>query len=140
MIKKRWEHFQHQADVGVRGIGASKEEAFQQVALAMTAIVAELGSIVARDVFEVECEAEDDELLLVDWLNTLIFEMATRQMLFSRFDVWVGSPKLRARVWGEPVDVEKHRPAVEVKAATFHEAKVFQNEEGAWVAQCVVDV
>jgi tRNA nucleotidyltransferase (CCA-adding enzyme) len=37
MIGKYWEHFAHDAGVGVRGIGATKEEAFEQIAMALTA-------------------------------------------------------------------------------------------------------
>jgi SHS2 domain-containing protein len=139
-IQPRWEHFPHPADVGIRGIGSSKEEAFQQVALALTAIITDPGNVAPRDVFLVELRNAPDDLLLVDWLNRLIYEMDTRGMLFSRFDVFVQSPILRARVWGEPLDPDRHRPAVEVKAATYHQAAVYQNDRGAWVAQCVVDV
>ena len=140
MIKPRWEHFRHQADIGVRGIGATREEAFQQAAIALTAIIAEPRRIVAREPFEVACEAPDDEQLFVDWLNRVIYEMATRRMLFSRFDVCVQTPSLRARIWGEPLDPARHQPAVEVKAATYHELAVRQAPDGSWTAQCVVDV
>ncbi|OQA23765.1 MAG: hypothetical protein BWY59_02537 [Verrucomicrobia bacterium ADurb.Bin345] len=140
MIKARWEHFSHPADVGVRGIGATREEAFQQAALAMMAVITDPQHVTARDVFELELDSKEDDLLLVDWLNRLIYEMNTRGMLFGRFDVWVDTPHLRARVWGEKLSVRKHKPAVEVKAATYHQAAVYQEASGAWIAQCVVDV
>ena len=140
MIEARWEHFPHQADIGVRGFGATREEAFQQVAIALTAVVTDPRRVVARDVFELELESKEDDLLLVDWLNRLIYEMNTRRMFFGRFDVWVDTPLLRARVWGEEVNVRKHKPAVEVKAATYHQAAVYRDASGAWIAQCVVDV
>jgi tRNA nucleotidyltransferase (CCA-adding enzyme) len=78
--------------------------------------------------------------LLVDWLNALVFEMATRRMLFSRFEVEIGAGRLRALAWGEAVDVERHKPAVEVKGATYTSLRVAQEADGTWVAQCVVDV
>lgn len=93
---------------------------------------------------EVECSAPDAELLLLDWLNALVFEMATRRMLFSRFDVIVEAAAdgvvLRARAWGEAVDVARHQPAAEVKGASFCELKVERQTDGQWLAQCVVDV
>jgi tRNA nucleotidyltransferase (CCA-adding enzyme) len=140
MIEARWEHFSHQADVGVRGIGATREEAFQQAAVALTAVITNPLQVVARDVFELELESREDDLLLVDWLNRLIYEMSTRGMVFSRFDVWVETPVLRARVWGEKLNTRKHKPAVEVKAATYHQAAVYRDQSGVWIAQCVVDV
>ena len=140
MTKPRWEHFAHQADIGVRGIGATRDEAFQQAALALTAVITDPRKIVAREPLEVNCEADDEEMLFVDWLNRLIYEISTRKMLFSRFDIWVHPPTLRARIWGEPIHPARHRPAVEVKAATYHELVVRQTEDGLWIAQCVVDV
>ena len=66
--------------------------------------------------------------------------MATRKMLFSRFDVCVNDHSLHATAWGEPIEVARHQPAVEVKGATYTELSVKRDEEGRWTAQCVVDV
>jgi tRNA nucleotidyltransferase (CCA-adding enzyme) len=140
MIAARWEHFAHQADMGVRGIGPTLAAAFEQVALAMTAIVTDPAWVAADKVMDIRCEAPDDELLLVDWLNALILEMAARHMLFSRFEVSLDGHRLHATAWGEAVDVEKHQPAVEIKGATYTELKVEKGESGEWLAQCVVDV
>ena len=140
MILKRWEHYPHQADIGVRGIGATKSDAFEEVSLALTAVVSELDTIDALDPLEITCEAENDDMLLVEWLSRLVYEMSTRRMLFSRFDIYVGEKQLKARIWGEPIDPEKHQPAVEVKAVTYHDLAVTQGADGGWVAQCVVDV
>jgi SHS2 domain-containing protein len=137
---KRWEHFPHQADIGVRGIGATKEEAFEQAALALTAVIADPETIAPDAWIEVACEAPDDELLLVDWLNAIVYEMATRRMLFSRFEVAIDGSKLKARIWGEPIDAAKHEPAVEVKGATCTELRVGEGQSSLWLAQCVVDV
>ena len=49
----RWEHFPHGADVGIRGIGSSIAQAFEQAALAMSAVVCELETIQGREVVRV---------------------------------------------------------------------------------------
>jgi SHS2 domain-containing protein len=136
----RWEHFPHQADIGIRGFGVSKEQAFEQAAVALTAVITSPDKVEPEKKVEIECGDLDDELLLVDWLNCLLYEMATRKMLFNRFEVRIGRDGLRAAAWGQKIDVSKHRPVVEVKAATYTELSVRQDEQGAWVAQCVVDV
>lgn len=136
----RWEHFSHEADIGVRGIGTSREEAFEQAALALTAVVTDPQTVRPKEAVEIACEAPDDELLLVDWLNALIYEMATRHMLWSRFTVRIEGRRLRATAWGEKTDVARHQPTVEVKGATYTHMSVRQDETGAWLAQCVVDV
>ncbi len=135
-----WEHFSHQADIGVRGQGATQAEAFEQAALALTAVVAEQSSVSPLEAMRICCDAPDPELLLVDWLNALIYQMATRNMLFSRFDVHLDGSHLTAQAWGEPLEAARHRPAVEVKGATYTELKVAQLPDGGWLAQCVVDV
>ncbi len=135
-----WEHFPHQADMGVRGIGPTRAAAFEQAALAMIAVVTDPAGVMTSQAVEIVCEAPDDELLLVDWLNALILEMAARSLLFGRFEVRLDGRRLQATAWGEPVDSARHQPAVEIKGATYTELKVGSNEAGLWRAQCVVDV
>ena len=133
------ETFSHQADIGVRGFGPTPEIAFQQAALALTAAVTEPASVAPAAVVEVDCSAPDLDLLLVDWLNALIYEMAVRHWLFARFEVVIDDQHLQGRAWGEPVDAERHQSAVEPKGATLTELRV-EPSGGGWLAQCVVDV
>jgi tRNA nucleotidyltransferase (CCA-adding enzyme) len=139
-VQRHWEHFPHQADIGVRGIGATKEEAFEDAGLAMTAVITDPASVAPTEPVSIACQAPDDELLLVDWLNALVYEMATRNMLFSRFAVRFNDHSLQATAWGEPIEIARHQPAVEVKGATYTELAVRRDEQGRWIAQCVVDV
>lgn len=135
-----WTHFSHDADIGVRGLGTSKQEAFEQAAVALAAVVTDPQRIRPLEEVTIACRASDDELLLVDWLNALIYEMATRKMLFARFEVCLTVGCLNAKAWGEKVDVARHEPAVEPKGACYTELKVKQDATGTWIAQCVVDV
>jgi tRNA nucleotidyltransferase (CCA-adding enzyme) len=77
---------------------------------------------------------------LVEWLNALIFEMATRKMLFARFEVAIENHTLAATAWGEAIDLDRHELGVEVKGATCTSLQVCREESGQWSAQCVVDV
>lgn len=136
----RWEHFQHGSDIGIRGIGATKTQAFEQAALALTAVITPPERVCTLIDIEILCDSADDEFLFLDWINALIFEMATRSMLFSRFQISLDDTTLFATARGEPVDVTRHSPAVEPKGATFTELEVKQVHDGIWMAQCVVDV
>jgi tRNA nucleotidyltransferase (CCA-adding enzyme) len=140
MGKGYWEHYSHPADMGVRGFGPTWQEAFAQAALAMTAIITDPARIECRQGVEVVCEDDDDEMLFWHWLSGLLFEMGLRNMVFGRFEIQAVEGGLRAIAWGEPVDRDKHEPAVEVKAATFADLKVNHGGDGTWMAQCVVDV
>jgi tRNA nucleotidyltransferase (CCA-adding enzyme) len=134
-----FETFAHDADIGVRGRGATLAEALANVGRALTAVVTDPTTV--REVLSVEivCESGDPEVLLFDWLNALVFEMATRQVLFGRYAVSVEGESLFARAFGEPVEVARHQPAVEVKGATWTALRVAR-EGGTWIAECVVDV
>ncbi len=140
MGEPRWEHYSHPADMGIRGFGRTREEAFAQAALALTGIIVDLETIEPSEPVEIVCEDDDDEMLFWYWLSALLYEMGTRNMLFGRFDIRRTEEGLKATAWGEQVDVAKHEPTVEVKAATYAELKVQRDPEGMWMAQCVVDV
>jgi SHS2 domain-containing protein len=139
-VEPHAELFPHGADIGVRGIGPTRDAAFEQAALALISAVIDPACIALRELIEVTCEAPDDTYLLVDWLNALIYEMAVRRLIFGRFAVSIEGNRLQGRAWGEPVDRVRHLPAVEPKGATLTALKVGVREDGAWVAQCIVDV
>jgi len=135
----RWEHFPHDADVGVRGFGATAAEAFEQAARALTAVMTNAEVEPGASV-EVSCQAPDIELLFVEWLNAIIYEMAVRRMLFGRFAVRIEGTRLQGTMCGEPVDVARHAPACEPKGATYTALRVAKDRDGYWSAACVIDV
>lgn len=134
-----FETFEHDADIGVRGRGATLAEAFANAGRALSAVVTDPGAVRETLAVELACEAGDPESLFYDWMNALVFEMATRWAVFARYEVRIDGGRLSATAFGEPVDVERHQPAVEVKGATWTALRVAQ-EAGGWLAQCVVDV
>ncbi|MBU1708394.1 MAG: archease [Proteobacteria bacterium] len=140
MQNKYWEHFHHIADIGVRGVGKTPEEAFEQAALALTAVITDIESVLPETKLTVHCEADDQELLFADWLNAVLYEMDIRKMLFSRYQVLIHDNILEAEIFGEKTDPHKHAPAVEIKGATYTSLKVKKNKRGQWIAQCIVDV
>jgi beta-phosphoglucomutase family hydrolase len=136
----RWEHFPHDADMGVRGYGSTMATAFEQAALALTAVVTDPAGIALRQSVSMACEAPSAELLLVDWLNAVVLRMATDDLVFGAFEVAISGTRLDGRALGEPIDIARHQPAVEVKGATLTALVVAEQPDGSWRAQCVVDV
>jgi len=106
----------------------------------MVAAITDVEKIVARECVPIRCEAPQADLLLVEWLNAVLYEMATRHMIFGRFSVSIENRKLSAMAWGERLSLERHRPAAEVKGATYTALEVSRHCDGQWHAQCVVDV
>lgn len=135
-----WQHFSHGADIGVGGCGPTRDAAFEQAAIALVSVICDISDVAAGQRVDVQCSAPNDDFLFVEWLNALIYEMATRGMLFGRFIVRIEGHDLNATAWGEPVDLVRHSPAVEVKGATLTELRVAQDSDGQWTAQCIVDV
>lgn len=135
-----WSHFPHGADIGLAGTGPSPEAVFEQVAMAMTGAVTDPALVRPVDKVTVHCQAADIEMLLIEWLNALVFEMATRGMLFGRFDVRIEGNRLDGAAWGEKASRERHEPAVEIKGATYTALRVRRQADGVWTARCVVDV
>ena len=140
-----FEQFEHGADVGVRGFGATPAEAFEGAARALFALLAEKPSTVAAAVEEhIEVRAPGLEELLVAYLNELISLADVRRLVFGEFAVEIdgGGPagyRLSARARGEPFDPVRHEWTVQPKGATYTGLRVAREGE-RWVAQCVVDV
>jgi tRNA nucleotidyltransferase (CCA-adding enzyme) len=139
VMPHRWEHFAHDADIGVRGIGDTLAEAFAAVGEAVTGAIVDPGAVRAATAVAIRCSGADQEDLLYAWINALVFEMAIQRMLFARFEVSIDGLELDAVAWGETIDPERHEPAVEVKGATMTALRV-RPQAGEWVAECIIDV
>lgn len=137
--QRGWMLEPHDADVRVCGWGPSPETAFEQAALALTGVVTD-APVAARERIPVRCQAPDRELLLVEWLNAVIYEMAVGGLLFGDYSVRLQGNQLEGVLWGEPVDRARHAPACEPKGATYTALSVGRDRRGGWTAGCVVDV
>ncbi|HAZ12706.1 MAG: hypothetical protein A2X86_11085 [Bdellovibrionales bacterium GWA2_49_15] len=135
----KWENFSHDADIGIRGFGKTMEEAFATAVLALTAVVTDPHNVSPQIKLNLKCEEADAELLFFDWINTVIYEMDTKNLVFADARVHIKNSVLEGELWGEIVTPEKHDPATEIKGATMTELKVGKIN-GGWIAQCVVDV
>ncbi len=126
---RRYELIDHTADIGIAAYGDDLEGAFASAAYALFSIIAELdgvGEDVSRDV---EVDARDVEGLLVEWLNELIYIFDTENIIFKTFKIdEIGENNLRARCFGERVDLKRHHLKTGVKAATYHMVEVQKND------------
>ncbi len=134
-----WEHFPHEADMGVRGIGPTKEAAFEGAALALTAVITDPDEVIPTQQVTITCQAPDDELLLVDWLNALVYEMATRKMLFGRFEVHSTTVRYTPRPGGNRL----RSPGIDSPSRSkgdLYGSPRQAGPEGVLDRECVVDV
>jgi SHS2 domain-containing protein len=138
-MKRNWEHYSHTADMGIRGFGDSIEEAFVNAAVALAAVNVDPEKIQQEVKIQITCHEVDTELLFIAWLSNILYEMSTRKMFFSKFQVTINDGELTGCAWGEKLDLKKHKPVVEIKGISYSDLKVTQ-ENGKWIAQCIVDI
>jgi len=115
----------HTADVGIIAYGTDMSQAFVNAARALFSLITELDDVEEILYRDMELTASDEESLLVEWLNELIYLFDAEGIIFKRFDInELDSTHLRARSYGEKVNSSKHQLKTGVKAATYHMLKV----------------
>lgn len=131
---------EHTADMGIEAQGGTPEALFRQMALGLREIMTGCVDIAPQSEIIVQVEGNDLEQLLVNWLGELVFLLETRHFLPSEFSIeQLGENRLVARVFGEIFDPARHYVDREIKAVTYHQLRVEQNEDG-WTAQVFVDL
>lgn len=127
---KRFDFIEHTADVGIVAYGASLEDALANVAYAMFTLIADLEGVVEEVCRDIEVQAEDQDSLIVGWLNELLYLLDTEGIIFKKFEVVeLGESSLKAKAYGEPLDAERHNIRGGVKAATYYMLQVTKNDD-----------
>ncbi len=130
-MEKDFEIVDHTADVGIIAYGADMNQTFANAARALFSLIIELDSVKEVLYRDIELTASDQESLLVEWLNELIYLFDAEMVIFNRFDITeLSDTRLRARSYGEKVDSSRHKLKTGVKAATYHMLKVDKTDGG----------
>lgn len=123
--------------------GETLEEAFAAAAEALlAATLDEPATVEDRERRRVALDEPDLELLLLRFLNELVYLRDAEQLLLrvGRLRIQTNdSARLDAELRGEPVCRERHALATEVKAATAHALRVRATEDG-WEVSITLDV
>jgi SHS2 domain-containing protein len=135
-----YEVFDHTADVGLRILAPDRSALFAEAARALfSLVVVNLDAVQAVEQRHYELAGEQDEYLLFDWLNELLYTFETEHLLLSEFQVELSREGLRANCGGERVDRSRHELDHEVKAITYHGLKIEPSGQG-WLAEVIVDI
>jgi len=137
-LKKRFKFLEHTADVYVAAYGETLEEAFENAALATFETMTDTEKVEPRVEDEIEVEGHDEKELLYNWLEGLIVKFEITENLYSRFKVSTirKSPnglEMKAKIWGEPFNPDKHPQKVGVKAITYHQMEISKKPEAVTV-------
>lgn len=133
-----YRYFDHEADIGIEAEGPSLEEAFENAALAMFAIMAEPAMVIPERRVQVAFEEADVEYALVTWLNRLLTEARLNGLVLCAYELKRDGERWTGTAWGMPWRPGLER-GTEVKGATLTQLKVERTPRG-WRARCVVDV
>ena len=137
---KRYEQFPHTADIGVRVYGKDLKELFENAAFAMFDLTADLEGLKGGQGENFELEADSPEELLVKWLDELLYNFYTKQIIFFKFDIKELSPtRMKAVSSGRPVGANKNRLKMEIKAATYHNLAIKKTSKG-YEVEIIFDV
>ena len=128
----KFEFLEHTADVYIAAHGATLAEAFENAALAMFEVMTDTEKVRPDVEDSVEVEAEDEYALLYSWLEALLVKFETKNMLYSKFkissiDETSEGFRIKAAVWGEKFNAEKHTQKVGVKAVTYHRMEIIKD-------------
>ena len=128
-MERDFEIINHTADVGITAYGTNIGQAFANAARALFSLMVELDNVEEVTYRDIELTAQDQESLLVEWLNELIYLFDVENIIFKRFDIIeLNNAQLKARGYGERVDNSKHKLKTGVKAATYHMLRVDKGE------------
>jgi SHS2 domain-containing protein len=129
MADLRFNPIEHPSDVGIIAYGKTPEELFENAAFGMFSLMADLNKVSPKKKVEIKIEAEDQETLLINWLNELIFNEDAHKMLFKEFKIKkLSNTQLEAEVFGEKVNLNIHDIYRPVKAATYNQLQIGQNQ------------
>jgi SHS2 domain-containing protein len=124
-----FEVLEHTADVGIRAYGADITEAFANAARGLFSLITEPDDIREVEEREIELTADDQESLLVNWLNELIYLFDTENIVFKRFDITqLDDNQLKAKCYGERADISRHKIKTGVKGTTYHMLAIERND------------
>jgi SHS2 domain-containing protein len=144
-LKKRFDFLEHTADLYIVAYGKSLEEAFENAAYATFEGMTDLEKVQPRLEDTVEVEGYDEQALLYNWLEALLVKFDITGNLYSRFKIasiekTSAGFRLKAQIWGEPFNSEKHLSKVGVKAVTYHQMEIRKDADGVVTVKFILDI
>lgn len=139
-MDRPFEIFDHTADIGIVAYGSDANELFANAALGLFSLMVNTDSLREDVEHAVQLSAEDEEALLVEWLNELIYIFDVERLAFRRFKIdELTDTTLKARCFGEKVDPQRHKIMREIKAATYHMLQI-NKQNGIYQARIIFDI
>ena len=145
MRKAFWKEYNHTADIGIEVWADSYVNLVLESGKAFSEITTNVEEIGNAEKYHVIVEAEELDLLLVEFLNELLFLLETEDFVARCFE----SPKhfvdrnkiiFAVKAIGGKWIQEIHESRSEIKAVTYHELEVRMIKSDSWYAKILFDV
>ncbi len=137
---KKYDFFDHTADMGLRVYGQSLAGLFENAGFALFDVLTDMARVEPRQTRRFDLRRDNVEELLVEWLGSLLYAFDAGGMLFREFCVeHIDSLSLAASAHGEPFSAGCHEIKTSLKAVTYHGLSIRQ-ENGLWQATVIIDV
>jgi len=137
---KKYRLIDHTADLGIEVYGKDLKDLFHNAGEALFEILCDLSEVAESVEKAVNLDCEDLEQLMVEWLGELLYLHDTERLLFKRFEIEeIENKKIKAIVYGEEFKEGRHSVNTEIKAVTYHQIQVRQ-EEGRWLSRVIFDL
>lgn len=130
------------ADIAYEAYGKDLNELFENAALAIFELSADIETIDAKEKIEFELENEKIDNLLYDFLSEILFFKDSKYMVFKYVHVTINEGKknkLKAILEGDKINPEVQHLENDIKAVTMHMFEV-KKEKNQWKATVVVDI
>ncbi|MEM2463953.1 MAG: archease [Candidatus Bathyarchaeia archaeon] len=142
--KKGYKFLEHMADVYIAAYGKDLREAFENAAAAMFDVMTDVKKVSPEIEDHVEVFGEDEHALLYNWLEALLVKAEIEGMLYSKFKITELNKdnsgfRLKAKIWGEKFNPQKHVQKVGVKAVTYHQMEIVREKDRA-VVKFILDI
>jgi len=137
---KPYKTFDHTADLGLTVTGQSVGELYANAAVAVFDIITDLGRVEPRETRRITVEGDSPEDLLINFLREILYLYNGERWLLREIRVtMIGDNGIEAEAVGEPLELQKHEICKEIKAVTYHQARV-RKASGGWEARVIFDV
>jgi len=139
-VEKPFEIIDHTADIGIIAYGTDIKQIFANAALGLFSLMAKLDDIKEDAQRDLVLSAEDEEVLLVEWLNELIYIFDVEHIVFKRFEIdKLSGNQIKARCFGQKIKPGQHKLKREIKAATYHMLRISKSNSN-YEVQVIFDI
>lgn len=130
------------ADIAFEAYGEDLNEVFENAALAIFELSADVETVDAVKKVEFALENKKLDNLLYDFLSEILFLKDSKYMVFKYVHVTINEGKknkLKAVLEGDKINPEVQRLENDIKAITMHMFEL-KKEKSQWKARVVVDI